>query len=272
MAEPVILLTNDDGIDSVGFRRLYEELADVGDVTAVAPAANRSAVGRSIDPQVGISDHELGYAIEGTPAACVVCGLTALDIEPDLVVSGINKGANLGEAVLGRSGTVAAAIEAAYMNVPAIAVSMYIPFDRIEGDFHGYTTEPKEFDAAAATTRRLVELADGGRLFDIADYFNVNAPISTELAEPTIRVTRPAPGYHTEASRDGDALLVRDRQFERIYSGEFDMSPETDRGTVATGRISVSPLTLPSQGVSDSDLTALAEDLEGRLETGLTRE
>lgn len=254
MSGPTILLTNDDGIDSVGFQRVYDALADLGDVVAVAPARNRSAVGRAIEPDAKIHEHPLGYAIEGTPAACVVAGVTALDLEVDLVVSGINKGANLGTPILTRSGTIGAAIEAAYMGIPAIAASMYIPFERIEGDFYDHRSAPEEFDVAARATRFLVDrLLDGA--LDGADYFNLNAPSTDEVTTERIRATLPAIGYYTVAERDGDSLSLRDRQFELLYTDGIDHEPQSDRAAIAAGEISVSPLVLPTRSL---DIDALS--------------
>jgi len=86
-----ILLTNDDGIDSTGIRALYDALSEHANVTVVAPADDRSACGRSLSHEVEVDDHELGYAVYGTPADCVVAGLAELGPFPDLVVAGCNK-------------------------------------------------------------------------------------------------------------------------------------------------------------------------------------
>ncbi|MFP4271370.1 MAG: 5'/3'-nucleotidase SurE, partial [Alphaproteobacteria bacterium] len=118
---------NDDGIDSAGLRAVYDALSEVARVTVVAPASDQSAVGRSMSHEVAITDHDLGYAVDGTPADCVVAAMGELGPDPDLVVAGCNRGANLGEYVIGRSGTVSAAVEAAFFDVPAIATSLYVP-------------------------------------------------------------------------------------------------------------------------------------------------
>ena len=73
-----VLLTNDDGIDAVGLRSLYDALDEYADVTVVAPADDQSAVGRQLSNDVAVREHDLGYAIDGTPADCVVAGLEAL--------------------------------------------------------------------------------------------------------------------------------------------------------------------------------------------------
>lgn len=258
MRSPTIMLTNDDGIDSVGFKRLYDELEELGDVIAVAPASNRSAVGRSIDAEVTLEEHPLGFAVHGTPSASVVAGATGLDIEPDIVVSGINKGANLGSAMLGRSGTVAAAVEAAYLGLPAIAVSMYVPFERIQGEFYDYRPEPEEFDVAANISRYLVERTMETDVFDRFDYLNVNTPISDDIDSPSLRITRPADGYFTIAEGDGERLTLKDRQFELLYAGEVGGDPLTDRGALSENAISVSPLVVPHHEISTEDREIVA--------------
>ena len=99
-----VLLTNDDGIDAAGLGVLYRTLDAMDDVTvtAVAPVDDQSAVGRALNHEVDIQTHEYGYAVDGTPTDCVVAALGALGIDPDIVVSGCNRGANLGEYVPSR--------------------------------------------------------------------------------------------------------------------------------------------------------------------------
>ncbi len=127
-----ILLTNDDGIHALGLCALYEAFESAGfSVTVVAPDGERSAVGHAItlsDPikikQVFRLGEEFGWAINGTPADCVKLAVNALLSErPDIVVSGINRGANTGINVL-YSGTVSAATEASILGIPSIAVSI----------------------------------------------------------------------------------------------------------------------------------------------------
>ena len=126
-----ILLTNDDGIYAKGLWALYAKFARRHCVTVVAPDRERSAVGHGITlyqplrtNRVNINNGFTGYAVNGTPADCVKMGLMEiLDSKPDMVISGINPGANVGVNI-NYSGTVAAAKEAALYNVPAIAVSI----------------------------------------------------------------------------------------------------------------------------------------------------
>ena len=149
-----ILLTNDDGIDAVGLRAMRDALSADYDVVAVAPTADQSSTGRTLSEGVSVSDHELGYAVDGTPVDCVVAGLGELVPDADLVVAGCNEGANLGAYTLGRSGTVSAAVEAAFFDVPAVATSMYVPGDE---DWWKRELEPTEFANATRATAFLVD-------------------------------------------------------------------------------------------------------------------
>ena len=134
-----ILLTNDDGIHAPGIAAMHKALQGLGEITTIAPLTVQSATGHGItfeDPltvdTVQVNPDLLGYAVDGRPADCVKVALRSLwaslhgpDSRPDLVVSGMNSGANVGINVI-YSGTVAAAIEAAFLGIPAIAVSLHI--------------------------------------------------------------------------------------------------------------------------------------------------
>ena len=246
MDAPRILLTNDDAIDSVGFQALYEGLSTVGDVVAVAPADDQSAVGRTVSDAVELTDHELGYAVDGTPVDCVIAGLSTICPDVDLVVSGCNKGANLGAYVLGRSGTVSAAVEAAFFGVPSVSVSLYI-----EGgdDWATLATDPSDFAAAREATIYLVEHATTSGVFDAADYLNVNVPFGENAGVTgplSMRVTRPSNRYEMGAERNGsDEIRLSDGIWEKMRGDDVDDPVGTDRRAVADGEISVSPLTAP---------------------------
>ncbi|MFB6073414.1 MAG: 5'/3'-nucleotidase SurE [Haloarculaceae archaeon] len=255
--EPVILLTNDDGIESVGFRAVYDALADVGEVVAVAPEDDQSAVGRAISNEVPVREHELGYAVAGTPADCVVAGLESLVPDADLVVAGCNRGANLGAYVLGRSGTVSAAVEATFFDVPAIAVSMYIPvredaaFANVEADYDSYAE-------ATRATRYLAANALEAGVFDRCDYLNVNAPVA-EWGPAGMAVTRPSTYYEMDAERDDGIVSLHDRIWERMAAGDVPDPEGTDRRAVVDGRVSVSPLTAPHTTEHHEALDGLAD-------------
>ena len=253
---PSILLTNDDGIDSVGFRALYDVLSADADVTAVAPADDRSAVGRAMSSRVEVTEHELGYAIDGTPADCTVAGLESLCPDVDLVVAGCNRGANLGAYVLGRSGTVSAAVEAAFFDVPAIAVSLYLPPSRMGevGD------DAADYRNATRATSYLVEHAFGAGVFDEAEYLNVNAPVPDESGDPAdMAVTHPSTLYEMTASEEEGTIQLTDRIWDRMERGDLPEPEGTDRRAVVDGRVSVSPLTAPHTVRHHDALDALAE-------------
>src|SRR5690554_169440 len=133
MAKPIILLTNDDGINAPGLHALEEAMAELGEVWVVAPATEQSAVSQAITLRSPVRVRDCGtrrFSISGTPTDCVYVALNRLLEKVDVCVSGINHGANLGDDVL-YSGTVAGAIEATLRDVPAVAVSLasYKDFD-----------------------------------------------------------------------------------------------------------------------------------------------
>ena len=258
-----VLLTNDDGIDATGLGVLYRALDAMDDVTvtAVAPADDQSAVGRAMNHEVDLRTHDYGYAVEGTPADCVVAALGALDTDPDLVVSGCNRGANLGEYVLGRSGTVSAAVEAAFFDVPAIAVSLYVPLSE-DFEFADVETPASAYTVAASATEHLVADALDSGVFEHADYLNVNAPVPEE-GPAEMLVTRPSHTYEMDAERDDDTIHIKDRIWSRMANGDIPDPEGTDRRTVIDGNVSVSPLTAPHTTESHPGLDALAAAFDG---------
>ena len=164
-----ILVSNDDGISSIGISKLVEELSKVGTVTVVAPATEQSAAGHSITmknplrvKKYFVNDKLFGYAVDGTPADCVKMGIkNLLKEKPDIVISGINNGSNAAINVI-YSGTVSAAREAAIMDVPAIAVSI-----------NSHT--PNHFEYAAKLAAKLVGLVCDKKLRK-GTLLNVNVP------------------------------------------------------------------------------------------------
>src|SRR5690348_4330649 len=149
-----ILLTNDDGITSRGLFAAKRALDEVGEVSVIAPDSNRSAVGRGITidraltvTEVELRDGSRGYATDGTPVDCVrFAELGLVGERPDLIVAGINHGANLGDDIT-YSGTVAAALEGIILGVPAIALSQQSSAGGL-----GYVSGKFDFTVAAAFT------------------------------------------------------------------------------------------------------------------------
>ncbi|AZH25064.1 5'/3'-nucleotidase SurE [Haloplanus aerogenes] len=258
MDEPHVLLTNDDGIDSVGFRALYDALSEFTEVTAVAPNGDKSAVGRAMSREVQVETHELGYAIHGTPADCTVVGLEALCPDVDMVIAGCNRGANLGAYVLGRSGTVSAAVEAAFFDVPAIAVSLYVPGG--DGEWQHAADRTEDYRNATEATAYLVDHALGAGVFDQAEYLNVNAPIWSEGDDlAPLEITEPSTLYDMRAERQGERISLTDNVWARMRDGDLPDPEGTDRRAIVEGRVSVSPLTAPHSSQHHEALDALAE-------------
>lgn len=248
-----ILLTNDDGYDSPGIQALASRLEEIASVTVVAPKADQSAMGRVFTGEFEITERDRGYAVSGTPVDCVVAAIEGLDLDPDLVVSGCNTGANLGGHILGRSGTVSAAVEATFFSLPAIAVSLHVP-DRL----WPLDATLAHFDVAADATAYLVERTQGSSIFDIHGYLNVNIPFA---AEPPVdmTVTRPSDHYDMMAVQEGSEITIRDRTWDEFDREPIEESPETDRGAITQGLISVSPLCAPHACPPAEDLDPVVE-------------
>jgi len=236
-----ILLTNDDGAEAAGLTALYDALAEEYAVTVVAPADDQSSVGRVLSDEVAVADHDRGYVVDGTPVDCVVAGLGELVPDADLVVAGCNEGANLGAYTLGRSGTVSAAVEAAFFGVPAVATSMYVPGDE---DWWRRELEPSEFANATRATRFLVDEAPAAGVFDRADYLNVNAPVAGGDANAGRRSRAAARHVAVDVVRDASrAERRRSRRVRRPDLGADDArrraGPDRNRPPRRRGRGSV---------------------------------
>ncbi|MFO0967096.1 MAG: 5'/3'-nucleotidase SurE [Gemmataceae bacterium] len=234
-----ILLTNDDGVYAPGLQALRKELLKLGQVIVVAPAAEQSGVGHSItllhplvtQEVVDEQQNPIGWAVEGRPADCVKLALLELlrDDPPDLVVSGLNAGSNAGINVL-YSGTVAAAIEAAFFQKTSIAISLE------------YTKpKPLDYPRAAAYARQAIEqllrqtIAPGS-------LFNINIP---SLEKGPVRGIRVAP-QNIAPYQEGYDRRVDPRGRVYFWSGiDYhcpDPHPDTDVTLLAEGYITITPL------------------------------
>lgn len=232
-----ILVTNDDGIDSEGLLALKRALSSVGEVVVIAPNRNWSASGhtKTLDKPLRVAtvtlpDGDMAYASDGAPSDCVALGMLGLAGErPSLVVSGINKGANLGGDIT-YSGTVAAAMESTVSGVPAIAVSLTSFVD-----WH--------FEAAAAFAAKLAErVLKEGMEPDVL--LNVNVPNLQSHEIKGVRVTRLGKRVYN------DKLIERQDPFGRNYywiGGEEpggEGAEGTDMWATANGYISITPIHL----------------------------
>jgi 5'-nucleotidase len=228
---PHILITNDDGIHAPGLRAIVESLKDLGTITVVAPSHERSAAAQSLTLRQPIYCDEVApgeYSIEGTPAdAMIVAFHTLLKEKPDLVVSGINRGGNMGENIY-YSGTVGAAMEAAINRVPALAVSV------------SHRGRDFDFAPAALFTRRLapVVLKEGlppGVLLNV----NVPQPWNGE-----VRFTRQSKKITRTLLKPGTD--PRGRNYYWLHEQQLveGIEPDTDMAAVRDGAISITPLEL----------------------------
>jgi len=231
-----ILLTNDDGINAPGLAALRAEVARLGEVAVVAPDMERSGVAHSITLAQPLRIRKVyhgrdffGYGINGAPADCVKLACREiLDELPDMVLSGVNLGANAAINVL-YSGTVAAAIEGAMLGVPSVAFSLA-------------ETERPDFEEAARVARELLErlLADWPPPHRL---LNVNIPGLPRSQIKGIRIT------HQSASAYRELYEKRVDPWGRTYfwitgqlTREFEREPESDLRALADGYISITPL------------------------------
>ncbi len=226
-----ILLSNDDGIQSEGLTALETILAKVGDIFTVAPDRAQSSMSHALTLHRPLRVYELAprrLAVNGTPVDCVKLSLTGLlPMKPDLVVSGINQGPNLGDDII-YSGTVSAAIEGALLGIPAIAVSL-VAFKNFD------------FRAAAEFTATLVEHI-AARGIPPKTLLNVNIPPCAKKEIKGWRVTRMGKRHYSE--NIVERVDPRGGKYYWIGGDDLGFADEegTDCKTVAEGYVSVTPL------------------------------
>lgn len=228
-----ILISNDDGVSAPGLAALANAMAQIGDITVIAPDRNRSGASNSLtlDNPLRMKVLENDYiSVEGTPTDCVHLALTGLfENEHNIVVSGINAGANLGDDVL-YSGTVAAAIEGRFLGLPAMAVSL------AGKDFKHYHT------AAVVAKNIVLRLLD--EPLPASTILNINVP-DIPLAELAgYEVTRLGTRHRAERM-----LQERDPRGHTIFwvglpGHEQDAGPGTDFYAISAKRVSITPLSL----------------------------
>jgi 5'-nucleotidase len=230
-----ILLTNDDGIYAKGIEVLHEHLSKDHDVVVVAPETEQSAVGHAItltDPlrvkSINRNGAFFGYAVKGTPADCVKLAINELvELAPDLVVSGINLGANVGINVI-YSGTVSAATEGTILGVPAIAFSIN-------------SFRDPDFEPAARFARLLVRQV-GEHGLPPHTSLNVNVPAIPESKIKGVRVTRQG------ITRFVEKFDRRVDPRENVYYWQCGSTPpldedgNTDASALANDCISITPI------------------------------
>ena len=225
----LVLATNDDGVEAKGLRAVKEELADLGTVVVVAPAEERSAVSHGLTIHHPIRVREISenhYALTGTPVDCVLFAIRKiLPRLPDLVVSGINRGPNLGDDIL-YSGTVAAAREAALYRIPALAVSLVT------------RSEKPDYGPAAGCVHWLINDFHPDRIPEGA-FLNVNFP---EGDLGGYRFTRQ--GTKLVASSVQEKSDPRGHRYYWIGPDESQwvVEGDTDYQAIEDGMVSITPL------------------------------
>jgi len=229
MDAPLLLVTNDDGYQAPGLQALRQTLAVIGEVFVVAPLREASACGQSLTITRRVEAQEIEprvFAVDGTPADCVSLAVVRLlGRRPDLVLSGINRGANLGEDVF-YSGTVGGAREASFYGLPAVALSLA-------------TRGNDDYEAAAEFAARLARLILEEGL-PTRTMLNVNMPLGA-LGRPVITV---------QGRRESEDVLVEDTEPAREQAGQGwiveapseNMDHLTDIEAIRHGLVSLTPL------------------------------
>ncbi len=238
-----VLLTNDDGIGAQGLQTLRRALLEVPgiELATIAPNSNRSATARSIttrEPlwvdEVEFEDGTVGYATDGTPVDCVrFAALGLIEFRPELIVSGINHGSNLGDDIT-YSGTVAAALEGVVLGLPGIAVSQQS--DNREMDFR--LGREFDFTTAAAFAARLVDEIDDVGIPE-GTLLNVNCPAGEVAGVRACRLGKRIYRDQMELTEEHEG-----RKRYRIYGEDPSYHEEegTDFAAIADGCIAVTPL------------------------------
>ncbi|MCW0403257.1 5'-nucleotidase SurE [Xanthomonas sacchari] len=229
-----VLVSNDDGVDAPGIRMLAEQLRGAGhEVTVVAPDRDRSGASNSLTLDLPIRLKRIDHytcSVAGTPTDCVHLALTGmLEFDPDIVVSGINNSANLGDDVI-YSGTVSAAMEGRFLGLPAVAVSLVT-----------HNHDPKHFQTAARAAVEIVAQLKADPL-PADTILNVNVPDLPWQEIKGFEVTRLGNRHRSEP-----CLPQTDPRGATVYwigpaGREQDAGPGTDFHAVRTGFISITPI------------------------------
>jgi 5'-nucleotidase len=238
-----VLLTNDDGIQAQGLGALRRALLETPGVelSVIAPDSNRSATARSITTrrplwveEIEFQEGSTGFATDGTPVDCVRFAMLGLVEVPDLIVSGINHGTNLGDDIT-YSGTVAAALEGVVLGIPAIAVSQ----QSIGGELDFRAGYEYDFDHAAPFVARLVEELERVPM-PKGTLFNINVPAGSPTGARACRLGKRI--YRDQlklTEEDGDG---RRRYQIYGYKPGFHEEDGTDFEAIGEGSIAVTPL------------------------------
>ncbi len=233
---PVILVTNDDGVHSPGLVSLFQAMKTVGDAYVVAPDRERSAVSHALTMHRPLRVEQLEdriYSINGTPTDCVAIGIhKLLPSRPALVVSGINRGANLGDDIT-YSGTVSAAIESTIMGIAAFAVSLVQDEKVSRGGF----------ETAAAIAKKIASyILDHSLPYDTL--LNVNVPDTPPDKLRGIKLTRQGKRVYDNAIKETFDPHGRKHYWIGGGNAYWEHGEDTDIQAVQDGFVSITPLHL----------------------------
>jgi 5'-nucleotidase len=243
---PKILVTNDDGVRSEGIHALAQAVAKLGPVVIVAPHIEASAIGHALTLRRPLRVEQLDaqvFEVDGTPTDCVNVAITKiLESPPDIILSGINKGYNLGDDVT-YSGTVAGAMEGALLGIPSIAVSL----ERSAGVY--------DFRHAALAAAQVTERLLAGSSLPPRTFLNINVPSGRPKG---IRVTVQAKRNHITVV--DERTDPRGKPYYWIEEGENDWEPHdrSDYHAVRDGFVSLTPL---QPDLTDYNALALLDEL-----------
>lgn len=223
-----ILITNDDGVHAAGLLPLIRWASKLGEVTTIVPKVEQSGKSHGIEIHkafeaklVSLAPDVTVWAVDSTPADCVRFGILGMNMEFDLVISGVNRGLNIGADIM-YSGTVAAIFEAANLGVKAMALS----------------TSPEYYAHAVEDLDRVYDYITERKLFELNDLYNINIPANAS----EIRITRQGGPYYSDdfVPQENDMYLPHGMS---VWVNRNN--PELDTDTVLAGHcISISPLTV----------------------------
>lgn len=233
MSQPLILVTNDDGVYAPGIRALHEAVSSLGEAVIVAPERDNSAVSHSLTmnrPLRVVKLESQIHTIDGTPTDCVTIAINKiLRSKPDLLVSGINPGPNLGDDI-SYSGTVSAAIEGTMYGIPSLAFSLG-------------GNPPYDFEVAAAVAWKLASMALAMRL-PPNSLLNINIPPLPAGAIQGIRFTRQGRRRYRDAIQETFDPWGRKHYWIGGGTAHWSGGDDTDEEAIRSGCISVTPIQL----------------------------
>jgi 5'-nucleotidase len=232
---PLVLVTNDDGVHSPGIKALHGVLRDLADTYVIAPDRERSAAGHSLTIHRPLKVEEIEdrvFSVSGTPTDCVAIGVDkVLPRRPELIVSGINRGANLGDDIT-YSGTVSAAIEGTILSIPSFAISLAVNDDT-----------PLYFDTAARVAAEMAEyVLENSLPYDTL--LNINVPNVHDEKIAGMKFTRQGKRIYEGAVKE--TFSPWGEKFFWIGGGtpHWEHGEDTDMHAVQGGYVSVTPIHL----------------------------